>query len=133
MIMMKSTLLTITGLLAISLMFGVSFAQAQAGSLDTTFGTGGIVTTSLGNVSPLTAVEQSNGNLVAVTGISTGVNEEVFALVGFTPKGTQIGITTASFFSGGISSPSAVAVQSNGDIVVVGTAQAAINAPQVFA
>jgi len=44
--MKRPTFHVITGLLAIGLMFGVNFAQAQAGSLDTTFGTGGIVTTS---------------------------------------------------------------------------------------
>ena len=35
----------ITGLLALGLMFATNLAQSQAGSLDTTFGTGGIVTT----------------------------------------------------------------------------------------
>src|ERR1700733_14959598 len=124
---------TIAGLLAIGMAFGVRSAQAQAGSLDTTFGTGGIVTSFIGNNSPLNAVEQSNGDIAAVTGLTDGVNMESFALVRYTSRGTQIGITTASFFSGGISSPSAVAVQPNGDIVVVGTAQAIINAPQVFA
>jgi hypothetical protein len=44
--MKKAAFHMITGLLAIGLMFGANLAQAQAGSLDTTFGTGGIVTTS---------------------------------------------------------------------------------------
>jgi uncharacterized delta-60 repeat protein len=128
---------TITGLLAIGLMFGGSFAQAQAGSLDTTFGTGGIVTTTVGqNLAPLTAVEQSNGDLAVVIGFNnegdSNPNGEVIGLVRYTLDGTLIGGTIASFFANGISSPSAVAVQSNGDIVVAGTAQGSIDAPQSF-
>jgi uncharacterized delta-60 repeat protein len=83
----------------------------------------------------LTAIEQSNGDLVVVTGINpTAIpNLEVFALVRYTSDGTLIGATHASFFTDGISSPIAVAVQSNGDIVVVGTASASIDAPLAFA
>lgn len=51
----------------------------------------------------------------------------------YTSSGTLIGTTRASFFANGISSPSAVAVQPNGDIVVVGTAQASVDAPFAFA
>jgi hypothetical protein len=63
--MKNATLLAITGLLAIGLMFGVNPAQAQtigkAGSLDTTFGIDGTVTINLGgSVSPLTAIEQTS-------------------------------------------------------------------------
>src|SRR5580700_5522973 len=77
--MKKRKLLSITGLLAIGLVFGVNFAQAQAGTLDPSFGTGGTVTTNFGgvSVSPLTAIEQSNGNIAVVTGLGNGVpNEE---------------------------------------------------------
>ena len=125
---------------------GLGVAQT-AGTLYPTFGTGGIVTTdpSLiggnpnapdgGVVGTLTAIEQSNGDLVVVTGINpTAIpNLEVFALVRYTSDGTLIGATHASFFTDGISSPIAVAVQSNGDIVVVGTASASIDAPLAFA
>jgi len=76
---------------------GLGVAQT-AGTLDPTFGTGGIVTTdpSLiggnpnapdgGVVGTLTAIEQSNGDLVVVTGINpTAIpNLEVFALVRYT-------------------------------------------------
>jgi len=115
----------ITGLLATGLMFGVNFAHAQAGSLDTTFGNGGIVTANLGMTpDTLTAIEESNGDIAVVTAINnTGFpGAEVFGLLRYTSKGKLIGTTTASFFTTGFSSPSAVAVQSNGDIVVVGTA-----------
>jgi hypothetical protein len=43
--MKRAPLHPIAGLLAVGLAFGANFAQAQAGSLDTTSGTGGIVTT----------------------------------------------------------------------------------------
>lgn len=127
----------IAGLLAVGLAFGGNFAQAQAGTLDTTFGTGGIVTTTIGdNLTTLTAIEQSNGDIAVVTGFNNEGNAnptgEVVALVRYTSDGTLIGTTIASFFANGISSPSAVAVQSNGDIVVAGTAQTAIDAPQLF-
>ena len=140
--MKKGTLITITGLLAIGLLFSVNFAQAQTigrqapGSLDPTFGTGGTVTTTFGgvSVSPLTAIEQSNGNIAVVTGLGNGVpNEEDFALVRYMSSGTLIGVTRAAFFTDGINSPSALAVQSNGDILVVGTASTAIDQPQDIA
>jgi|SRR5579862_898421 len=136
--MRKATLFSITGLLAIGLMFGANFVQAQsirghAGTLDPTFGTGGTVTTNIvGVVSPLTAFEQSNGNIVVVTGLESGSNEENFALVRYTSSGTLIGTTTAAFFNNGINTPIAAAVQSNGSIVVAGTASGT-NQPSVFA
>ena len=139
--MKKTTLLSITGLLAMGLMFGVNIAQAQsvgghgAGTLDPAFGTDGTVTTNFGGVSvtPLTAIEQSNGNIAVVTGLGNGFpNEENFALVRYTSNGTLIGTTTAAFFNNGINSPIAAAVQSNGNIVVAGTASGT-NQPQVFA
>jgi uncharacterized delta-60 repeat protein len=128
---------TIAGLLAVGLAFGANFAQAQAGSLDSTFGTGGIVTTTLGdNLATLTAIEQSNGDLAVVTGFNNegadNPNGEVVALTRYTSDGTLIGTRIASFFLNGISSPAAVAVQSNGGIVVAATAQTAIDAPQFF-
>ena len=140
--MKKATLLSITGLLAIGLMFGANFSQAQSiggrlpGTLDPTFGTGGTVMTNFGgvSVSPLTAFEQSNGNIAVVTGLGNGLpNEENFALVRYTSNGTLIGTTTAAFFNNGINSPIAVAVQSNGNIVVAGTASPGIDQADVFA
>jgi len=130
----------------IGLAGGLVIAQ-PAGTLDTTFGTGGIVTTSPaaiggnpnapggGIVGTLTAIEQSNGDLAVVTGINRTAfpGLEVFGLVRYTSDGALIGATHASFFTAGVSSPIAVAVESNGDIVVVGTASASIDAPLAFA
>jgi uncharacterized delta-60 repeat protein len=139
--MKKTTSFLIAGLLAFGLTFGGNVAQAQtigghhAGTLDPTFGTGGTVTTNFGgvSVSPLTAIEQSNGNIAVITGIGNGVpGDEDFALVRYTSNGTLIGTTRAAFFNDGINSPGAVAVQSNGNIVVAGTASGT-NQPNVFA
>jgi uncharacterized delta-60 repeat protein len=116
---------------------GLGVAQT-AGTLDTTFGTGGTVTTTLGgSLSTLTAIEQSNGDIAVVTGFNNvgehvNPNEEVVGLVRYSSDGTLIGVTIAAWFTDGINSPSAVAVESNGDIVVVGTAQTGIDAPQEF-
>src|SRR5580698_244976 len=138
--MRMSKLIMITGLLEIGLMVGFNFAQAQtigrSGTLDPSFGAGGTVTTNFGgvSVSPLTAIEQSNGDIAVVAGLGNGVpNEEDFALVRYTSNGTLIGTTRAAFFTDGINSPTALTVQSNGDIVVVGTASLTFDGAQEFA
>jgi uncharacterized delta-60 repeat protein len=118
------------GALAVLAGIAPGFAIAQtAGSLDSTFGTQGIVTTTPttlgGSTTALTAIEESNGDLAVVAGISipsAGAGDEVFGLMRYTPSGTLIGTTTATFVTNGLNVPSAVAVQPNGDIVVVGTA-----------
>src|ERR1700756_5502156 len=137
--MRRRKLLSIAGLLAIGLTAGVNLAPAQtiahrAGTLDASFGTGGSVATNFGvSVSPLTAFEQSNGNIAVVTGLGNGVpGDEDFALVLYTSNGTLIGTTRAAFFNNGINSPIAAAIQSNGNIVVAGTASGT-NQPSVFA
>ena len=101
--MKKCILHSIAAVLAFGLMFGADVARAQtigghhAGTLDSTFGTGGTVTTNFGGVSvtPLTAIEQSNGNIAVVTGLGNGVpGEENFALVRYTSNGTLKAIKT---------------------------------------
>jgi hypothetical protein len=110
--MRMSKLIMITGLLEIGLMVGFNFAQAQtigrSGTLDPSFGAGGTVTTNFGgvSVSPLTAIEQSNGDIAVVAGLGNGVpNKEDFALVRYTSNGTLIGTTRAAFFTDGTNSP----------------------------
>src|SRR5580704_14960235 len=122
--MKKATFHAIAGLLALGLAFGVNFAQAQAGTLDPTFGKGGTVTANLGiTATTLTAFEQSNGNIAVVTGLNKtslpGV--EGFALLRYTSSGKLLSKTTATFFANGDSMPVAAAMQSNGEIVVAGT------------
>jgi hypothetical protein len=56
----------------VGMVSGLSMAQT-AGTLDPTFGTGGLVTTSPsligGNPSTLTAIEEANGDIAVVTGL----------------------------------------------------------------
>jgi uncharacterized delta-60 repeat protein len=127
--MKTSTFHAIAGLLAICLAFGVSSAQAQAGSLDTTFGTGGTVTTSFADgVAGVGAFEQSNGDIVAVAQVNfvnkvgTGIG-----LVRYTSAGeldTTFGTNgiTLTTFAGIAFDPFGFAVQTNGDFLVGGVA-----------
>jgi uncharacterized delta-60 repeat protein len=122
--MKKARFHPIAGLLVLGLEFSASFAQAQAGTLDTTFGTGGTVTASLGvTATTLTAFEQSNDNIAVIAGLNktTFPGIETFALLRYTSSGKLLSTTTASFFANGDSIPVAAAMQSNGDIVVAGT------------
>ena len=127
--MKKITFHTIAGLLVVSLMFGVNFAQAQAGSLDTTFGTGGTVTTNFADgVAGVGAFEQSNGDIVAVAqvnfvnNVGTGIGLVRYTSAGEldTTFGTNgIAITT---FAGIAFDPFGFAVQTNGDFLIGGVA-----------
>jgi uncharacterized delta-60 repeat protein len=122
--MKKAKFHAIAGLLALGLVLGTNFVQAQAGTLDPTFGNGGTVTANLGlTATTLTAFEQSNGNIAIVAGLNkTGFpGIEAFALLRYTSSGKLLSKTTASFFANGDSIPVAAAMQSNGDIVVAGT------------
>jgi uncharacterized delta-60 repeat protein len=139
--MNKCKLLSIAGLLAIGLTFGVTLAQAQsiggdhAGMLDPTFGTGGTVTSRLGvTVTPVTAIEQANGNIAVVAGINNGQpSVSDFALLVYTSNGTMIGLTRVAFGSNLYNNPIAAVVQPNGDIIVAGTSASVINESSEFA
>jgi uncharacterized delta-60 repeat protein len=111
------------------LAFGINFAQAQAGTLDPTFGNGGVVSTSFANGSAgVGGFQQSNGDIVAVAqvdfvqGEATGVGLVRYTSTGAldTTFGTN-GITNTSF-AGFIFTPFGFAVQKNGDILVAGEA-----------
>ena len=110
---------------------GVGIAQT-AGSLDTTFGTGGIVTDSLDghNLMPLTAIEQSNGDIVVVGGFKTFRRLGDFwsgAIHG--KRETGHNLWDERSHTRGIHRlpqlPSSVAVQPDGAIVVVGSSETA--------
>jgi hypothetical protein len=103
--MKKITFHTIAALLALGLVCCSNLAQAQAGSLDTTFGTGGIATTSFADgVAGVGAFEQSNGDIVAVAqvdfvdNVGTGIGLVRYTSTGEldTTFGTN-GITVTSF------------------------------------
>src|SRR5580658_3165647 len=123
---------TIAGLLAVGLVCGVNFAQAQAGTLDPTFGTGGTVTTVFTGAGspvmlPIGAVQQASGDIVVLS---------QFDFV--SDDGTQIGLTrytaagkldktfgtqgsTITNFSSFTFDPFAFALEPNGKILVAGT------------
>lgn len=120
---------TIAGLLAVGLAFGANFAEAQAGTLDPTFGNGGTVTTSFANGSAgVGSFEQSNGDIVAVAQVNfvqgggTGIGLVRYTSTGAldTTFGTN-GITN-TVFTGFTFTPFGFAVQKNGDILVAGEA-----------
>jgi len=127
--MKSGKVITIAGLLALGLAFDTQFAQAQtAGSLDTTFGTGGTVTTTFSGqtVVPIGAVQQSNGDIVVVSQFDfqsdagTGVGVTRYTAAGkldatFGTKGS-----TLTTFPNVIFQALWFAIQPNGAIVVGG-------------
>jgi uncharacterized delta-60 repeat protein len=127
--MKKITFHTIAAVIALSLMCCSNLAQAQAGTLDSTFGTGGTVTTSFADgVAGVGAFEQPNGDIVAVAqvnfvnNVGTGIG-----LVRYTSAGeldTTFGTNgiTVTTFAGIALDPFGFAVQKNGDILIGGVA-----------
>jgi len=127
--MKTRTALPIAGLFVTGLAFGTQFAQAQAaGSLDTTFGTGGTATTTFSGqtVTPIGAVQQSNGDIVVISQFDfqsdagTGVGVTRYTLAG--KLDTTFGTEGSTFttFPNIIFQALWFAVQSNGAIVVGG-------------
>ena len=127
--MKKATFHTIAGLLTLGLAFGSNLAEAQAGTLDPTFGNGGVVTTSFAKGSAgVGSFEQSNGDIVAVAQVDFVDNAGTgIGLVRYTSTGTldttfgTDGITNTTFV-GFTFDPFGFAVQKNGDILVAGEA-----------
>jgi uncharacterized delta-60 repeat protein len=134
--MKNGTLLTITGLLAIGLMFGVNLAQAQnigkPGSLDPKFGTDGTVTTTFTGAGspimmPIGAVQQASGDIVVLSqfdfvsdnGTQIGLTRYTAAGKLDTTFGTQG--STITNFSSFTFDPFAFALEPNGKILVAGT------------
>src|SRR5579863_6611279 len=102
-----------------------------AGSLNTTFGTGGIVTATFGGHSmmPLTAIEQASGKIVVIAGFNNEtIATEAFGVARFTSKGKldptfgTHGVTLAAF-TDFLNMPSSAAVQPDGAIVMVGCSE----------
>jgi len=127
--MKKATFHMVAGLLAIGLVFGVNFAQAQAGTLDTTFGTGGTVTTSFADgVAGVGGFEQSNGDIVAVAqvdfvnNVGTGIGLVRYTSAGVLDRTFGTNGITVTTFAGIAFDPFGFAVQKNGDILVGGVA-----------
>lgn len=119
----------IAGLLVLGLAFDTQFAQAQAaGSLDTSFGIGGTITTTFSGqtVVPIGAVQQSNGDVVVVSQFDfqddagTGVGVTRYTAAG--KLDTTFGTKGSTFttFPDIIFQALWFAIQPNGAIVVGG-------------
>jgi len=125
--MKKATFHMIAGLLTVGLVFGVNFAQAQAGTLDPKFGKGGTVTTIFGETMlPIGAAQQASGDIVVLSEFDFVADD-----------GTQIGLTrytsagkldktfgtkgsTITNFSSFTFQPFTFALEPNGKILVAG-------------
>jgi uncharacterized delta-60 repeat protein len=118
---------------AIAALFAISsgLGRAQAaGTLDTTFGTGGTATTiSTGpGITPIGAVEQPNGDIVVLSQADRNANFDYtqLALTRYTSAGvldTAFGTngTTLTAFRTFTFSPFAFALQPNGEFLVAGS------------
>jgi len=124
----KKCLAIATPLLAVSLLVGIGSADAAPGSLDPSFGTGGIVTTVIGSRGSAAwgLALQADGKIIAagVTQEAGGPSE--FALTRYNPDGS---LDSSFGARGTVTTPvgagaeaSAVALQPDGKIVVAGDA-----------
>ncbi len=122
----------IAGLLAVGLVFGVNFAQAQAGTLDPNFGTDGTVTTIFTGAGspvmiPIGAAQQANGDIVVLSEFDFVSDEATqIGLTRYTADGkldTTFGTkgSTITNFSPFTFQPFAFALEPNGKILVAGT------------
>ena len=108
----------------------IALARYNAnGSLDTTFGTGGIVTTDIGNVDNASfalAIQPADGKLIAAGSSINGMNDD-FAVVRYNTNGTLDntfgtgGIVTTNFAGNSFDYIEAVALQPDGKIVAAGS------------
>ena len=128
------------------LVLGASSARGAAGGLDATFGKGGEVVTSFATTAapfqsavPTVAVLQSDGKIVVALGITnTNIATTAFGVVRYLSNGAldktfghNGGTRTA--FTNFINQPNSVALQSDGKIVVAGTASSADGTVSEFA
>ncbi len=130
--MQQLRLTTVVAILAAGLTLGLSQARAASGpgSLDPTFGTGGVATLTIPNTgtAPTAAIEQSNGDIV-VAGIN--VSESTFTSTVIIARFTSAGVLDNTFGTKGFTttgipnddvSTAGIGVLPNGDFVVVGSA-----------
>jgi uncharacterized delta-60 repeat protein len=126
--------------LVLGLCLCATAAYGAAGSLDATFGKGGKVMTNFAySVVPSAAALQPDGKIVVATGFdNTPAATESFGVVRYLPSGaldTTFGSrgSTMTSFTNFLNSPNALALQPDGKIVVVGTAQSADGTLSEFA
>ncbi len=126
--------------IAVSLAMTASAAHAAAGALDTTFGKGGKTETTFNlSVIPSDAILQADGKTVVATGFdNTRIATEAFGLVRYNKNGSldqTFGTKGSVFtsFTNFINAPAALALQSDGKIVVAGNASSADGQTSEFA
>lgn len=137
--MKKASLSLISSFILFSLNF-INAPAAIAQSLDSTFGLNGKVEISFGvNVAPGDAVLQSNGNIVVVGATDNfQIANQVFGVYRILPNGgvdTTFGNrgTAIAAFTNFINTPNAVAIQTDGKIVVAGETQSSDGSINRFA
>lgn len=118
----------LTGFIGLCLAFAAKGAAASAGSLDSTFGSGGVTTTTLTTASdtngvlPYSVQLQSNGEVLVLVNVTSGANTTSEVL-----RYTASGALDATFANKGIAvlpvtlGQGSLAIQSNGQIVIAGT------------
>src|ERR1700689_5113426 len=122
---------TIAGLLTVGLAFGVNFAQAQAGTLDPNFGTGGTVTTIFTGAGspvmlPIGVVQQASGDVVVLSqfdfaaDVGTQIGLMRYTAIGKLDKTFGTKGSTITNFSSFTFDPFAFALEPNGKILVAG-------------
>jgi uncharacterized delta-60 repeat protein len=129
MVTKKSSVLGKISVVSLLMMFPLISPTAAfaEGSLDTTFGTGGIVTTDIGSSDVARSVVLQSDGKIVVAGYATDPGgSDDFAVVRYNPDGSPDGsfgtggiVTTG--ISGGDARANSVVLQSDGKIVVAGT------------
>jgi uncharacterized delta-60 repeat protein len=126
-------------LAALGVLGGVTAANAAAGGLDQTFGSGGIVTTAYNGPFPAAAALQSDGRIVVIAGFDNDpAATEAFGVLRYQANGTPDGSfgaggRTSAAFTNFLNSPNDLALQPDGKIVVAGNAQSADGTVSEFA
>jgi|HubBroStandDraft_6_1064221.scaffolds.fasta_scaffold19482_3 uncharacterized delta-60 repeat protein len=129
----------VTFLAALGVLGGVPAAYAAAGDLDPGFGSGGIATTSYNGPFPADAALQPDGRIVVIAGFNnTPSATEAFGVLRYQGNGAPdtsfgAGGRATATFTNFINSPSDLALQADGKIVVVGNAESADGTVSEFA
>src|ERR1700736_3032438 len=126
-------------LAGLGVLASVTAAHAAAGDLDPAFGSGGIVTTSYNGPFPADAALQPDGKILVIAGFDNDPSAtEAFGVLRYLGNGTPdssfgAGGRTTAAFTNFINSPSDLALQRDGKIVVAGTAESADGTVSEFA
>ncbi len=104
---------------------GVAFADPSPGTLDSSFGTGGVVTTTIGNSNVIFSVAIDGNGKIVTGGDSSNGGSQRMTLARY----TSAGVLDSSFGTGGLTIPSvgsgssnaaSIAIDGNGKIVAGG-------------